>query len=125
MFYRVGEKLKVAAKVLCWIGIAVSIWLGYKAACLYDVIAIEMSDEFYLYLILAVLAGCFVSWIVAILLHGFGEMIENSRQQKILLARIYFANYEINGLLDDEIEEAMKNGQDMECDINIDSDNDV
>ena len=87
MFNNIGKKIKTLAKVLCWIGIILSVITG---------IAIMAGGGNYSYLsmngmqisvdsgaavvvgILTILLGVLISWIGSFVLYGFGQLVDNS-----------------------------------------------
>lgn len=68
MFENVGGKIKAVATVMTWIGIAGSVISG---------IATMVAVSFIMGIVIAVV-GSLCSWIGALVLFGFGEMVENS-----------------------------------------------
>jgi hypothetical protein len=68
MFEGVGEKLKIIAKVGCWLGIASGVIIG---------IVLMIEEELGLGFSLLVSVPL-VSWISSLFTYGFGELIENS-----------------------------------------------
>ena len=71
MFHHVGRKLKILAKLFCWIGIAASIVLGLGTAFGW------LGNNEMLGLMVGV-GGCLFSWIGSLGLYGFGVLVENS-----------------------------------------------
>lgn len=72
MFSNIGGKIKVAAIVLCWIGILVSIIAGIK---LLD--EAYHDDEFVIgWMVL--IGAPIISWISSLFVYGFGELIEKT-----------------------------------------------
>lgn len=71
MFDNIGHKIKIVARVFFMLGVVISIFAsaGY---CM----ALEITDNFLLYIIFAILGGI-SSWVVSILIYGFGELIES------------------------------------------------
>ena len=70
MFFNVGEKIKVVARVWCFIGIVVSVVTGL-ALCALD------GDLVLIGLIITI-AGSLISWISSLVVYGFGQMVSNS-----------------------------------------------
>lgn len=76
MFDNIGSKIMKLAKVLCWIGIIVSIISG--------VVIIAGGNRSYnsgasvLSGILTIVLGCLFSWIGSFFTYGFGKLIENT-----------------------------------------------
>ena len=84
MFQNIGPKLKNVAKILCWIGIVISVCI----AIYFIVAGVQLNDDYYtrgsgnslittgiLYLIL----GPLFSWLGSISMYGIGEAVENSK----------------------------------------------
>ena len=67
MFDNIGSKIKELAKIVCWIGIAVSVIIG---------IALLWTDG--LAGILTAVFGSLFSWVGSFVLYGFGQLVENS-----------------------------------------------
>lgn len=70
MFNNVGGKIKAIAKVTAWIGIAICVIYGF-------VMLVSMEDMALIGLLIMTV-GSLASWISALVLYGFGELIENS-----------------------------------------------
>lgn len=71
MFDNIGGKIKILAKVLCWVGI-----IGFVLSAIYVWVTIGrygVGLGFALFII-----GPLVSWISSFLLYGFGELIETN-----------------------------------------------
>ena len=66
MFDDIGEKIKMVAKIACWIGIILSVCCG-----LYD-FAHEMPIDGIIWIVV----GPISSWIGTFVLYGFGELID-------------------------------------------------
>jgi hypothetical protein len=71
MFDNIGEKIKMLAKVVCWIGIVASIIIGVVAA-------IGAGDIGIVICLLIVILGGLLSWVGSFVLYGFGELVQNS-----------------------------------------------
>lgn len=71
MFDNVGAKLKTWAQVVCWAGIVLSIISGI-------VMIASGNDSTVLTGILTMAVGSLGSWIGALCVFGFGELVENS-----------------------------------------------
>ena len=67
MFENIGYKIKSLAKLLCWLGIAVSLASGCY---------IFRTKEWLGVLI--IVGGTLLSWLGNFVLYGFGELIDNS-----------------------------------------------
>ena len=86
MFDNIGGKIKTLAKVLCWIGIVLSVIFG---------IAIMASGSGRLTIngnytsvssivigLIYMVFGCLISWLGSFFAYGFGQLIENSEEIK-------------------------------------------
>lgn len=71
MFVNIGAKIKMLAKVLCWIGIVASVIGGIA-------IMAGTGSSGVLPGLLTIVLGTLFSWIGSFVLYGFGEMVENS-----------------------------------------------
>ena len=84
MFDNIGSKIKKLAKILCWLGIIISVISG---------IAIMAAGNNYSYNsysssgstvggvvggILTIVLGSLLSWISSFFAYGFGQLIENT-----------------------------------------------
>lgn len=70
MFDNIGSKIKTLARVICWIGIIVSIISG----C----VLMVQNEETIFTGILIIILGPLVSWAGSFMTYGFGQLIENS-----------------------------------------------
>ena len=68
MFDNIGGKVKVLAKVNCWIGIIASVIYG----------GVLISKQLVLEGVLVWLLGSFISWVASLTLYAIGETAENS-----------------------------------------------
>ena len=71
MFNNIGEKIKVVAQFITWLGIIASVLI-----CL--VLASTGGDESIGLGCVFLIVGCIGSWLSSLLLYGFGQLIENS-----------------------------------------------
>jgi hypothetical protein len=75
MFERIGAKIKLLAKIYCYVGMGISILIGlgfiYLGAT--NNIAGSVLIGF-----LCLMAGPVVAWVSSWLLYGFGTLIDNS-----------------------------------------------
>ena len=69
MFNEIGEKLKLSASVLMWVGIAGSI--------VYGLFLMIISVKLLIGLIFIVI-GCLGSWLSCALVYALGELVDNS-----------------------------------------------
>ena len=74
-FEHIGGKIKILAKVICWIGIISSVIGG--AVMMLNGLAFENSEEVWGG-ILVIVVGVLVSWIGSFRLYGFGQLVENT-----------------------------------------------
>jgi len=70
MFDNVGGKIKIAAKVVAWIGIIFCVIYGF--VLLVSVEGMALAG------LLVMILGSLGSWLSSLLVYGFGELIENS-----------------------------------------------
>jgi hypothetical protein len=69
MFDNIGGKIKTLAKIICWLGIIISVISG--------MVLIGISG---LVSVLTIIAGSLTSWIGSFSLYGFGELIEKTTE---------------------------------------------
>lgn len=77
MFHNIGGKIKTLAKVICWVGIALSIVLGlvlFITISVYQPVIGAIVGM--MVAIPTALLGALLSWIGSFRLYGYGEMIE-------------------------------------------------
>ena len=82
MWSNIGNKIKVLAKVICWIGIVLSVIAGIA------VLAGTSTVQAYGYTygtgggvltgILVIVLGALGSWIGSLTLYGFGELVDRA-----------------------------------------------
>lgn len=70
MFENIGNKIKTLAKVLCWIGIIVSVVVA--------IVLFASDDDLVGIGFLVLIGGSLISWIASFVLFGFGQLVENS-----------------------------------------------
>ena len=70
MFVDVGRKLRIWAKIICWIGILLSVLSG--------ILCIRADDDYILIGIIIIIAGVAASWVTSLVLYGFGEIVDNT-----------------------------------------------
>lgn len=89
MWSNIGHKIKVLAKVLCWIGIVVSVIAGIAIIAGGSAINnAAMSYGYYSYNnttgsttlagILVIILGALGSWIGSFTMYGFGELVDRA-----------------------------------------------
>ena len=72
MFKNIGGKIKGLAKVICYVGIAISVVAGLGMICTgYNDAMVGMGFA-------VMIVGSLVSWIGSFFAYGFGELIENT-----------------------------------------------
>lgn len=69
MFDNIGGKIKIFAKIVCWIGIIASIISGFALISMSDVLGV-----------LTMIIGPIASWLGSFTLYGFGELIEKTAE---------------------------------------------
>ena len=78
MFENIGGKIKGLAKVICWIGIIISVIFGVFFWLIDPyVLDIERGVQFFIGLIIIAI-GSLLSWVGSFVLYGFGELVDNS-----------------------------------------------
>ena len=77
MFDYIGQKLKTTAKILFWVGAVGSVVGGL----LYIAVSESVGGDTALIGLSVALFGPFASWVVAAMVAGFGQLVENSRVQ--------------------------------------------
>ena len=83
MFNNIGGKIKALAKVLCWLGIILSVLSGIAILASGDSGRIAVNGAYSTVSsgvagILVIVIGCLASWIGSFFAYGFGQLIENS-----------------------------------------------
>lgn len=78
MFNNIGRKIKVTAKVFCWIGIIASVLggVGMIYACFdgYAPVTGILSG------VGVALLGSLLSWVGSFMMIGFGDLVENTAE---------------------------------------------
>lgn len=84
MFNNIGKKIKVLAKVVCWIGIVLSFAIGllimFGASILQDMGLQKLASKGDLFGLLVMVFGTLVSWIGSFYTYGFGELIDTNQE---------------------------------------------
>ncbi len=84
MFDNIGQKIKILAKVLCLIGIIVSIIAAIIMFSFVDTSSMASKDSIYMGIGLAfLLIGSLLAWGSSLFMYGFGELIDNVCDIKI------------------------------------------
>ncbi len=83
MFNNIGGKIKVLAKVLCWVGIILSVIMGIVMMASggnarYNLNGSYVSGSGVVVGILIIVIGCLGSWVGSFFAYGFGQLIENT-----------------------------------------------
>ncbi len=66
MFDNIGKKIKIFAQAIAWIGIALSVVFGLASG----------AGSSGLGFLLITPIGCLLSWLLSLVLYGFGELID-------------------------------------------------
>ncbi len=80
MFNNIGGKIKKLSKIICWVGIVVSIFL---AVCMFFAAADAYSYEVGTCIGLGfafLIGGTLMSWLSSLFAYGFGELIEKTTE---------------------------------------------
>lgn len=80
MFENIGGKIKTLAKVICWIGIILSLLVGVALIVTGLVAGGTNGITAVVYGVLIAVMGSFLSWIGAFVTYGFGEIVDNTRK---------------------------------------------
>lgn len=111
MFNNVGGKIKALAKITAWIGIVICVIYGF--------VMLVSVEDMALIGLLIMTAGSLASWISALVLYGFGELVENSSIiankkntdiPKISARDEALEKWRKDGLITEEEYQAKKNG---------------
>lgn len=80
MFTHIGGKIKILAQVLCYIGIAASVFAGIAVITMSRMAAAAGTDTVATIAagVIVMIAGSLLSWVGSFLLYGFGELVQNS-----------------------------------------------
>ena len=74
MYEKVGEKIKIIAKVICVIGVVVSV--------IYGIYMWTLSSELFFAGLLIAVIGSLASWVSSLFTYGFGVIISNTEAIK-------------------------------------------
>ena len=86
MFTNIGNKIKKLAKIVCWVGIilsilaSISMFIAAASGQVDPITAVTTG-------IVAVVVGVLVSWIGCFLLYGFGELVDNSTKMREMMEK--------------------------------------
>jgi len=86
MFNNVGAKIKSLAKVVCWVGIIASVIYGIilMMAASNSYSSVEQTTALITGLLIMII-GSVASWILSVVLYGFGQLVEDNQQIRSLL----------------------------------------
>ena len=73
MFENIGSKIKALAKVICWVGIIISLIAGIVMLASGGDVGSGVG-------LVVIIVGCFGSWIGSFFTYGFGELIEKTTE---------------------------------------------
>lgn len=76
MFDNIGRKIKMLAKVVCWIGIIGSITTGLVLIGM----GIDGPDALVTSGVIIVIFGPFFSWIGCFFMYGFGQLVDDTQK---------------------------------------------
>ncbi len=81
MFSNIGGKIKMLAKILCWLGIILSVVFGILFITSGSPMYINGEYTSYNGValgIVTIIFGCLASWVGSFFAYGFGQLIENT-----------------------------------------------
>ena len=73
MFENIGSKIKALAKVICWVGIILSLIIGIIMLASGGDVGSGVG-------LVVIIVGCLGSWIGSFFTYGFGELIEKTTE---------------------------------------------
>ena len=71
MFNNIGSKIKALAKVICWLGVIISVITGIIGI-------INGTEQSTVSGIITIIFGSLASWLGSFFAYGFGQLIENT-----------------------------------------------
>ena len=71
MFNNIGSKIKALAKVICWLGIIISVITGIIGI-------INGTEQSTVSGVITIIFGSLASWLGSFFAYGFGQLIENT-----------------------------------------------
>lgn len=77
MFTNIGGKIKLTAKIACWISMVAS-FVGGIILLIYSIV--EAEDELIIVGLIVPLVAPFLCWIGSFVMYGFGELIEKTTE---------------------------------------------
>lgn len=86
------DNISCKIKAIAWIEFVV----GVIASLISGIVMMFLGNWFVLYGGLCIVLGCFVAFVLAVLIYGFGELIERTVRIEYLVGRGVFKNLHIN-----------------------------
>jgi hypothetical protein len=81
MFDNPGKLIKGWAKAICYVGIAISVIYGIIVLNRYSYEGYNNFENEMVWMgLIIMVGGSIVSWVCALLIYGFGELVENSTE---------------------------------------------
>ncbi len=77
MFTNIGGKIKLTAKIVCWISMIAS-FVGGIILLIYSIV--EAEDELIIVGLIVPFVAPFLCWIGSFVMYGFGELIEKTAE---------------------------------------------
>lgn len=77
MFTNIGKKIKLTAKIVCWVTMLAS-FIGGIALLIYS--CVEGEDELIVVGLIVPLVAPFLCWIGSFMMYGFGELIDKATE---------------------------------------------
>lgn len=77
MFTNIGKKIKLTAKIVCWVTMLAS-FIGGIALLIYS--CVEGEDELIIVGLIVPFVAPFLCWIGSFMMYGFGELIEKATE---------------------------------------------
>lgn len=77
MFTNIGGKIKLTAKIACWVSMVAS-FIGGIILLIYSIV--EAEDELIIVGLIVPLVAPFLCWIGSFVMYGFGELIEKTAE---------------------------------------------
>ncbi len=71
MFNNIGSRIKALAKVICWLGIIISVITGIIGI-------INGTEQSIVSGVITIIFGPLASWLGSFFAYGFGQLIENT-----------------------------------------------
>ena len=77
MFTNIAGKIKLTAKIACWVSMVAS-FIGGIILLIYSIV--EAEDELIIVGLIVPLVAPFLCWIGSFVMYGFGELIEKTAE---------------------------------------------